>query len=117
MSPEGKHVASLFIQYTPYECEWKNEKFREKFSKNVFSLINEYCPGFSDSVVGYELLSPLDLEETFSLTGGNIFHGSMSLNQIYFMRSLPGFSNYRSPIKNLFVCGASQHPVKKKIYI
>lgn len=114
IAPKGQHVATMFIQYTPYELKngksWKDEKVKEEFADRVFSIVDEYAPGFSKSVVGRDILSPYDLEQIFGLTGGNIFHGSMSLDQLYWMRPVPGFANYTTPIKNLFMCGSGAHP-------
>ena len=113
ISPAGKHVVTLFIQYTPYklaEGSWDDPGRKDAYADKVFSIIDEYAPGFSSSVIGRDVLSPLDLERTFGLTGGNIFHGSMSLDQLYFMRPLKDFANYTTPIKNLYTCGSSTHP-------
>ena len=73
-------------------------------------LIEEYAPGFKSSVLHRQVLSPLDLEETFGLTGGNIFHGEMSVDQLFFLRPVPGWARYRTPIDNLYLCGAGTHP-------
>ena len=74
------------------------------------SQIDEYAPGFKDSVLGIDILTPQDLEDTFDLTGGNIFHGSMGLDQLFLGRPTPGSSNYRTPIKGLYLCGSGAHP-------
>jgi len=114
IAPPGKHVVTLFVQYAPYNLKkgesWDDLGRKEAYADKVFSIIDEYAPGFSSSVVGRDILSPLDLERTFGLTGGNIFHGSMSLDQLYFMRPLKDFSNYTTPIPNLYICGSSAHP-------
>eukprot|EP01091_Cochliopodium_minus_P009053 TRINITY_DN2159_c0_g1_i1.p1 TRINITY_DN2159_c0_g1~~TRINITY_DN2159_c0_g1_i1.p1 ORF type:complete len:445 (-),score=114.63 TRINITY_DN2159_c0_g1_i1:21-1355(-) len=109
ISPPGKHVALLFCQYTPYHYDW-NEKTKNEYAKTVFSTMDEYIPNFSSSIVGYDMLTPPDLEKTFGLTGGNIFHGSLGLNQLYMMRPTPGYTNYTTPISNLYLCGSSAHP-------
>jgi len=112
ISPPGQHVVTLFIQYTPYEL--KNGKWddatRNKFADHVFKLIDEYAPNFSKSVIGRDILTPPDLERIIGLTGGNIFHGSMSFDQLYFLRSTTETSSHSTPIDGLFMCGSSTHP-------
>ncbi|XP_065828221.1 pyridine nucleotide-disulfide oxidoreductase domain-containing protein 2-like [Oscarella lobularis] len=104
LAPPGKHVASLFVQYTPYAATWTDET-KNAFADRVFDLIDVYAPGFTASVVGREVLTPPDLEAIFGLTGGNIFHGAMSLDQLYFARPA-----YRCPVKGLYLCGSGAHP-------
>lgn len=72
--------------------------------------MEEYAPGFTKSVIHEDILFPPDLEEVFGLTGGNIFHGALSLNSLFFSRPMPGYSDYKSPYKNLFMCGSGTHP-------
>ncbi len=111
LAPPGHHVASLFVQYVPYEpagSSWEAE--REGFADRVLSLVDEVAPGFSDSVLHREVLAPPDLERIFALTGGNIFHGAMSLDRLLFMRPVPGWRPYRTPVGNLYLCGAGTHP-------
>jgi len=106
VAPSGKHVAQLFVQYTPYHLSqgsWVDPRTKEVFADRVFDVIEEYAPGFKKSVVGRDILSPYDLETIFGLTGGNIFHSAMGLDQLFWFRPAPGFANYRSPIQNLFV--------------
>nr|CDJ97108.1 pyridine nucleotide-disulfide oxidoreductase [Haemonchus contortus] len=79
-------------------------------ASTLFNEIDCYAPNFSSSVVGYEVLPPPDIERIFGLTGGNIFHGSMTLDQLYFTRPVPRYSNFRTPIKGLFLCGSGAHP-------
>ena len=76
----------------------------------MFTDVEAYAPGFRSSIVGYEVLTPDVLEATFGLTGGNIFHGAMGLDQLYFGRPLPGWANSKTPIKGLFLCGSGAHP-------
>uniref|UniRef100_A0A3B4B966 Pyridine nucleotide-disulfide oxidoreductase domain-containing protein 2 n=1 Tax=Periophthalmus magnuspinnatus TaxID=409849 RepID=A0A3B4B966_9GOBI len=112
LAPPGCHVVSLFTQYTPYYLEgreWTNQE-KEAFADTAFDWIEQYAPGFKSSVVGRDVLTPPDLERIFGLTGGNIFHGSMSLDQLYLARPLPYLSDYRSPIKGLYLCGSGAHP-------
>lgn len=112
IAPPGQHVISLFIQYTPYKLsggDWTDEK-REEFADKVFDVIEQYAPGFKASVIGRDILTPPDLERIFGLTGGNIFHGAISLDQLYFMRPVAAMSNYRTPVKGLYLCGSGAHP-------
>ncbi|XP_039118390.1 pyridine nucleotide-disulfide oxidoreductase domain-containing protein 2 [Dioscorea cayenensis subsp. rotundata] len=113
ISPPGQHVVNLFIQYTPYklsEGSWQDHNIRESFAQKCFSLIDEYAPGFSSSIVGYDMLTPPDLEREFGLTGGNIFHGAMGLDSLFLMRPVKGWSDYRTPLKGLYLCGSGAHP-------
>ena len=113
IAPEGKHVASLFVQYTPYERkdgkEW-NEETKNEFANRVFDIVNEYAPNFKASVEHFQVLTPVDLEREYGLTGGNLFHGEMTLDQLFFMRPLPKHSDFRTPIRNLYMCGSGCHP-------
>ncbi|XP_070833890.1 pyridine nucleotide-disulfide oxidoreductase domain-containing protein 2 [Chaetodon trifascialis] len=112
LAPPGCHVVSLFTQFTPYHIEGREwtDQDREAFADTAFDWVEQYAPGFKKSVVGRDILAPADLERIFGLTGGNIFHGSMSLDQLYLARPLPSLSNYRSPIKGLYLCGSGCHP-------
>lgn len=113
ISPPGQHVINLFVQYTPYklsEGSWQDSNVRKAFAERCFSLIDEYAPGFSSSVVGYDMLTPPDLEREFGLTGGNIFHGAMGLDSLFLMRPAKGWSDYRTPVKGLYLCGSGAHP-------
>jgi phytoene dehydrogenase-like protein len=111
VAPPGKHLMSMFIQYAPYqlrEGSWDDE--RERFGDRCFDLLNEYAPNFKQAVIARQVLTPLDLERTFNLTGGNIFQGAMTLHQLYSFRPVPGFADYRTPIRGLFLCGSAAHP-------
>ncbi|MCL7038928.1 hypothetical protein MKW94_025707 [Papaver nudicaule] len=113
ISPPGKHVINLFVQYTPYspsEGSWGDTKYRELFANRCFSLIDEYAPGFSSSIIRYDMLTPPDLEREFGLTGGNIFHGAMGLDSLFLMRPVKGWSDYRTPVPGLYLCGSGAHP-------
>jgi len=83
---------------------------RDAFADRCFDVVERYAPGFKASVIDRQILSPKDLEATFNLTGGNIFQGSMSLNKLFLFRPAPGYANYRTPVKNLFLCGSAAHP-------
>jgi phytoene dehydrogenase-like protein len=111
VAPPGKHLMSMFIQYAPYrlrEGHW--DKLKESFADRCFDLLDEYAPNFKRSVLARQVLTPIDLERTFGLTGGNIFQGAMSLNQLFFCRPVPGFASYLTPIKGLYLCGSAAHP-------
>src|SRR5436309_7920879 len=111
LAPPGRHVMSFFVQYAPYQLRnggWDQEK--DRFADRCFDILNEYAPNFKRSVIDRQVLSPLDLERRFGLTGGNIFQGAMTLSQLFFLRPLPGYADYRAPIKGLYLCGAATHP-------
>ncbi|KAI4385146.1 hypothetical protein MLD38_003204 [Melastoma candidum] len=113
LCPPGKHVINLFIQYTPYnpsDGSWTDPAYRNSFANRCFSLIDEYAPGFSSSIIGYDMLTPPDLEREIGLTGGNIFHGAMGLDALFLMRPVKGWSNYRTPVPGLYLCGSGAHP-------
>jgi phytoene dehydrogenase-like protein len=111
LAPKGHHVASLFVQYAPYEpadAGW--DLLRDRFADTAFAMIDEVAPGFSSSVLHREVLSPPDLERVFGLPGGNIFHGAMTPDRLLFARPLADWSRYRTPIPGLYLCGAGTHP-------
>jgi phytoene dehydrogenase-like protein len=83
---------------------------KEPFADRCFDILNEYAPNFTRSVIARQVLSPLDIERIYGLTGGNIFQGAMTLNQLFALRPVPGFAGYRTPIRGLFLCGAAAHP-------
>src|SRR5438309_720497 len=111
VAPPGKHILSCFVQYAPYhlkEGTW-DEK-REAFGDTVIDTIAEYAPNIRDIILHRQVLTPLDIERTFGLTEGNIFQGELSLEQLFFLRPLPGWAQYRTPIQNLYMCGSATHP-------
>ncbi len=111
VAPPGKHVMSIFTQYAPTklrEGDWEEEK--EKYADRCFAILDEYAPNFQSAVIDRQVLSPLDLERRFGLTGGNIFQGAMTLEQLFFLRPLPGYADYRTPVRGLYLCGAATHP-------
>ncbi len=112
LAPAGKHVVSIFAQYAPYRLadgEW-TQQHKETFFERCLRVLEGYAPGVRERIEHVHLLSPRDLEETFGLTGGNIFQGEMALAQLLFMRPLPELARYRTPIRGLYLCGASTHP-------
>jgi phytoene dehydrogenase-like protein len=111
VAPAGRHLMSMFIQYAPYKLREGNwDELKEGFADRCFDLLNEYAPNFKRSVLARQVLSPLDLERMFNLTGGNIFQGAMTLNQLFFLRPALGWAGYRTPIRGLYLCGAAAHP-------
>jgi phytoene dehydrogenase-like protein len=111
LAPPGKHILTCFVQYVPYhlrEGDW-DEK-RELLGDRVVKKIAEYAPNVPGAIVARQVLTPLDLERTYGLTEGNIFHGDLRLEQLFFMRPVPGWSQYRTPIAGLYLCGAGAHP-------
>ncbi|MGH9369069.1 MAG: phytoene desaturase family protein [Thermoanaerobaculia bacterium] len=111
LAPPGRHVLTCFVQYVPYRLagsSWDAE--RERLGDRVVSRIGAYAPNVPGSVVARQVLTPLDLERTYGLTEGNIFHGDLNLEQLFFLRPVPGWSGYRTPIRGLYLCGAGAHP-------
>lgn len=113
LAPSGQHVVQLFTQYAPYELDqgtWDDKGRKETYAESVFNVIEEYCPGFKNSIIGSDLLSPLDIERTFGLKGGNIFGGSIRLDQLYFNRPVRDYEGHDSPVENLYLSGCTTHP-------
>ena len=111
LAPPGKHVMTCFVQYVPYrlrEGTW--EEKRELLGDRVVTKIAEYAPNVSNAIVARQVLTPLDLERKYGLTEGNIFHGDLSLEQLFFMRPVPGWARYRTPAEGVYLCGAGAHP-------
>jgi len=111
LAPPGKHILTCFVQYVPYKLRdghW-DEK-RELLGDRVVKKIAEYAPNVPGAIVARQVLTPLDLERTYGLTEGNIFHGDLRLEQLFFMRPVPGWAQYRTPIRRLYLCGAGAHP-------
>jgi phytoene dehydrogenase-like protein len=112
LAPEGKHVASLFCQHVaPVLSGGRSwDDHREEVADLMIATVDRFAPGFKDSVIARTALTPLDLERTFGLVGGDIFHGAMTLDQIFSARPMLGFADYRSPLKRLYLCGSGTHP-------
>lgn len=111
LAPAGKHIMGIFLQYAPYTLRGASwDQLREPFADRVIELVDEYAPGFRSLIDQRQVLTPLDLERRFGLTGGNIFHGEMSLDQMFVMRPVPACSRYRTPIEGLYLCGSGTHP-------
>jgi len=112
LAPDGQHVASLFCQHVAPELsggrDWDDH--RDEVARVMINAVDKWAPGFADSVLGYQALTPKDLERTFGLVGGDIFHGALSLDQLFSARPVLGHADHRCPIRNLYQCGAGTHP-------
>ena len=114
LAPEGRHVASLFVQHVaprlPEPRSWMDWDEKERFADLVIDTVTKHAPNFRASVLARQVLSPLDLEARFGLPDGDIFHGQLGLGQLFSARPVLGYGNYRSPLKNLYFCGSGAHP-------
>ena len=112
MTPPGKHVLSCFCQYFPYEVAGRSwdDGLREEVADRIVAKLAEYAPNIKGAVIARQMLSPLDLERRFGLTGGNIFHGEMTPDQSFNLRPLAGWSDYRTPLAGLYLCGSGAFP-------
>jgi phytoene dehydrogenase-like protein len=111
LAPPGKHVMTCFVQYVPYKLrEGTWDEKRELLGDRVVKIIAEYAPNVPNAILARQVITPLDLERTYGLTEGNIFHGDLNLQQLFFMRPVPGWSQYRMPLRGLYLCGAGAHP-------
>jgi phytoene dehydrogenase-like protein len=112
LAPEGKHIMNIFSQYGPYQLaeglDWKDEK--EKYANRVLDTLFEYAPNLKGRILNRQIITPVDLEQDYGLTGGSIFQGRMSLDQMFSMRPVPGYADYTTPIKGLYLCGSATHP-------
>ena len=113
LAPAGQHVMSIYMQYAPYKLRngsWSDESQRKQLADTVIQAISQYAPDLPEKIIARQILTPLDFEETYGLTGGHIFHGELALDQVFTMRPFLDWSRYRTPIKNLFLCGTGTHP-------
>ncbi len=111
LAPAGKHVMSVYVQYTPYllrGMDWENQ--RDKLADTVIKTLAEYAPELPNIILGRQIITPKDLEQTYGMTGGHPFHGELSLDQFFTMRPLLDWARYRTPIKGLYLCGSGTHP-------
>ena len=111
VAPPGKHILSCFVQYAPYALAngtWDEQ--REAFGDAVIDTIAEFAPNIRDIILHRQVLTPLDLERDFGLSEGNIFHGELTLEQLFFLRPAPAWAQYTTPIRNLWMCGSGAHP-------
>jgi phytoene dehydrogenase-like protein len=112
MAPPGKHVMSCFVQYAPYQLrdgEWTDKK-REAFGDAVVDTLSQYAPNLKDIILHRQVLTPSDIERMIGISQGNIFHGELSLSQLFFLRPAAGYAKYRTPIRNYYQCGSGTHP-------
>ena len=111
LAPAGKHIMGIFLQYAPYTLRGATwDELREPYGDRVLDVISEYAPNIRSIVSERQVLSPLDLERRFGISGGNIFHGEMSLDQMFFLRPAAGWARYRTPVRGLWLCGSGAHP-------
>ena len=112
IAPEGKHIMSMFVQYAPYKLSEgkKWDDIKESFADRCIEVLAEYAPNVPNAIEHRQVLSPLDIERVYGLTGGNIMQGAMNFNQLFLMRPVPGWADHRCPINGLYLCGAASHP-------
>jgi phytoene dehydrogenase-like protein len=108
LAPKGAHVASLFCQHFAPEIDWEARK--DEAVARILEVVESHAPGFKSSVIAHSALSPADLEREFGLVGGDIFHGQLSLDQLWSARPVLGHADYRTPVKGLYLCGSGAHP-------
>jgi phytoene dehydrogenase-like protein len=111
LAPPGKHIMGLFVQYAPYtlrEGSW--DGLRESYADRVLDCVETYAPNLRSRILHRQVLTPLDLERIYGLSGGNIFHGAMSFDQMFIARPVLGWARYATPVRNLYLCGAGAHP-------
>jgi phytoene dehydrogenase-like protein len=111
LAPAGKHVMSVYVQYAPFklkDADWNSR--RESLGDTVVKTLGEYAPGLAGLIEAAQIITPQDLEDTYGLTGGHIFHGELALDQFFTMRPLLDWARYNSPIRNLYLCGSGTHP-------
>jgi len=111
LAPPGRHVISIFVQYTPYHlAQGSWDEVKEAYADQVIDAIAGYAPNITQIIRHRQVLSPLDLEREFALSGGDIFHGEMTPDRLFFLRPVPGWARYRTPVAGLYLCGAGAHP-------
>jgi len=110
LAPEGKHVMSIYMQYAPYKLKGDWEEQRKALGQTVVQTLAQYAPNLPELILTHQIITPRDLEERYGLTGGQIFHGDLALDQFFTMRPLLDWARYRTPIENLYLCGSGTHP-------
>jgi len=110
LAPSGKHVMSIYMQYAPYKLKGNWEEQRKELGQTVVQTLAQYAPDLPERILAQQIITPLDLEEVYGLTGGQIFHGDLALDQFFTMRPLLDWARYKTPIENLFLCGSGTHP-------
>ncbi|MFL6442442.1 MAG: phytoene desaturase family protein [Candidatus Sulfotelmatobacter sp.] len=110
LAPEGKHVMSIYMQYAPYKLKGDWEQQRKALGQTVVKTLAQYAPNLPELILTHQIITPLDLEEKYGLTGGQIFHGDLALDQFFTMRPLLDWARYKTPIESLYLCGSGTHP-------
>jgi phytoene dehydrogenase-like protein len=110
LAPEGKHVMSIYMQYAPYKLKGNWDQQRNALGQTVVKTLAQYAPNLPELILTHQIITPLDLEEKYGLTGGQIFHGDLALDQFFTMRPLLDWARYKTPIQNLYLCGSGTHP-------
>jgi phytoene dehydrogenase-like protein len=110
LAPDGKHVMSIYMQYAPYKLKGDWEQQRKELGQTVVKTLAQYAPNLPEKILTHQIITPLDLEEKYGMTGGQIFHGDLALDQFFTMRPLLDWARYKTPIENLFLCGSGTHP-------
>jgi len=111
LAPDGQHVMSIYMQYAPYKLkasDWESQ--RSALGETVVKTVTQYAPNLPELILSHQIITPQDLEETYGMTGGHIFHGELALDQFFTMRPLLDWGRYRTPIQNLYLCGSGTHP-------
>src|SRR5258706_1046635 len=110
LAPDGKHVMSIYMQYAPYKLKGDWEDQRRALGQTVVQTLAQYAPNLPEMILTHQIITPLDLEEVYGLTGGQSFHGDLALDQFFTMRPLLDWARYKTPIENLYLCGSGTHP-------
>jgi phytoene dehydrogenase-like protein len=111
LAPEGKHILSVSVKYVPYELrEGSWDEQADTIGKLAINILKDYTSDFEQSIHDYKIISPLDMEKVYNLQEGNPNHGEMTLSQFMWMRPIPGYAQYRTPIEGLYICSAATHP-------
>ena len=110
LAPQGKHVMSIYMQYAPYKLKGDWESQRKALGQTVVQTLSQYAPNLPELILTHRIITPQDLEDVYGLTGGQIFHGDLALDQFFTMRPLLDWARYRTPIENLYLCGSGTHP-------
>jgi len=110
LAPQGQHVVSAYVQYAPYHIKGDWDTERDRLGDAATRTIERYAPGFGSTILAREVITPLDLERTYGLTGGHIFHGELALDQLFVARPLLEWARYSTPIRRLYLCGCGTHP-------
>src|SRR5690606_12012622 len=111
IAPAGKHIISMFVQFAPYKLRKGNwDDIKESFADRCIDIVAEYAPNVPDAIEHRQVLSPLDLERVYGITGGNIMQGAMNANQLFCFRPIAGWADHRSPVAGLYLCGAASPP-------